>query len=137
MNVYLKAALFWFVLLAIALVNAIIRDATYVPALEPSIGMWAHQIGAIFVSVVLFIAIFLFLRHQKVEHSVPIPLSIGLMWVLFTVIFETFLGIVILQVSLQEVLSAYYFWNGELWVVVLVTMMISAIITDTITPQKS
>lgn len=132
MNFYLKAALFWFVLLAIALINAMVRDVTYIPIVEPYIGIWAHQIGAILVSIVIFVAIFLFVRNEKVKHPMSDLVSIGLMWVIFTVIFETFLGIVIQQMSIQEVLSAYYFWNGELWIVVLITMILSPIIADKI-----
>ncbi len=132
MNFYLKAALFWFVLLAIALINAIVRDVTYIPVIEPYIGTWAHQTGAILVSLVIFVAIFLFVRNEKVRHPMGDLVSIGLIWVIFTVIFETFLGVVIQHMSIQEVLSAYYFWNGELWIVVLITMMFSPIIADKI-----
>lgn len=132
MKFYLKAALFWFVLLAIALINAIIRDVTYIPVVEPYIGSWAHQIGAILVSLVIFVTIFLFIRYEKVKHPISDLLSISLMWIMFTVIFETFLGVVIQQMSIQEVLNAYYFWNGELWIVVLITMLLSPIIADKI-----
>jgi hypothetical protein len=131
-NFYLKAALFWFVLLAIALINAIIRDMTYIPIIEPYIGTWAHQVGAILVSLVIFAAILLFLRNEKVKHPMGDLISIGLIWVTFTVIFETFLGVVIQQMSIQEVLRAYYFWNGELWIIVLITMILSPIIADKI-----
>ena len=136
MNFYLKTALFWFVLLAIALINAIIRDVTYIPVVEPYIGTWAHQIGAILVSLVIFVAVFLFVRNEKVKHTMGDLLSIGLIWVILTVIFETFLGVVIQQMSIREVLRAYYFWNGELWIVVLITMILSPIVADKIVHSK-
>jgi hypothetical protein len=81
---------------------------------------------------VIFAAIFLFLRNEKVKHPMGDLISIGLIWVTFTVIFETFLGVVIQQMSIQEVLRAYYFWNGELWIIVLITMILSPIIADKI-----
>lgn len=136
-NFYLKAFLFWFVLLAIALLNAVIRELTYKPALEPYIGAWAHQISAIIASLLFFIAIFFFIRHEKVRHSFGVLLSVGLMWVMLTVIFETLFGLFMQNMSIQEILKAYYFWNGELWILVVITMIISPVVADTIIQTRS
>ena len=75
---YQYALLFWFVLLALAFVNAAIRETTYKPLLEPYIGYWAHQISSL-TEIIFF-------------------------------------------------LQTYYFRNGETWIFVLISLIISPLI---------
>ncbi|MCJ7801818.1 MAG: hypothetical protein MUP82_05620, partial [Candidatus Marinimicrobia bacterium] len=91
-KIYLHAIWFWFVLLFLAILNGIIREATYKPLLEPYIGNWAHQISSITGITLFFIAIYLFLKYTKSDFTKRDLLNIGIMWMAMTIIFEFAFG---------------------------------------------
>jgi hypothetical protein len=129
-NFYIKGILFWFVLLILAILNAVIREATYKPILEPYIGIWAHQISSVFGITIFFIAILIFLKNIKKDYNQNDLIIIGSIWIIMTIIFELFMNVYIRKLSLIEVARTYYFWNGELWVFVLISLLISPLIAD-------
>lgn len=127
---YLKSVMFWFVLLAVAITNAILRESFYKPLLLPYLGFWAHQVSAVVGIIAFYFAIYFFLKHQS-----PLPhrkhlLTIGLIWIFFTLIFESFMNIYLRKLTIQEVLATYYFWNGELWVFVLISLVIIPLVVS-------
>ncbi len=129
---YKKSILFWFVLLVLALINATIRETTYKPLLTPSIGtLWAHQISLVTGILLFFAAIYYFLKHVKDPYSKKDLILVGLLWIGMTVVFETFMNAQIRKLSLQEVLETYYFWRGDTWVFVLLSLLISPLVADT------
>ena len=123
-KIYLQALWFWFVLLILAILNGIIRNATYKPLLEPIIGNWAHQISAITGIIFFFIAIYLFLKYTKSDYSKRGLLNIGIMWMTMTIIFEFTFGYYFRQSTWSEMVGTYYFWKGELWVFVLISVVV-------------
>ena len=123
-KIYLHALWFWFVLLLLAIINGIIRDSAYKPLLEPLIGHWAHQISAITGILLFFFAIYLFLKFTKSDYNKLDLLKIGILWLMMTVIFEFAFGYYVRNSSWSEMLGAYYFWKGELWIFVLISVVI-------------
>ena len=123
-NIYLHALWFWFVMLFLAIINGGIRVAIYKPFLEPYIGHWAHQISSITGIILFFLAIYLFLKYIKVEYSKRDLLAIGIMWMVMTIIFEFLFGYYGRGLSWSEMIGAYYFWKGELWIFVLLSVII-------------
>jgi len=123
-KIYLQALWFWFVLLILAILNGIIRNATYKPLLEPIIGNWAHQISSITGIILFFIAIYLFLTFTKSNYTKQDLLNIGFMWMAMTIIFEFAFGYYFRQSSWSEMVGAYYFWRGELWFFVLLSVVV-------------
>ncbi len=51
-------------------------------------------------------------------------LKIGIMWIVMTIIFEFAFGYYVRGSSWSEMLGAYYFWQGELWIFVLISVVI-------------
>jgi len=135
-KIYFKAILFWFVLLIIALINATIRELTYKPLLEPYIGIWAHQISSITAILFFFIAIFFFIRNSKENFSKNELLIMGSIWILLTVLFETLMNFFLRGISLIQTLQTYYFWNGEAWIFVLISLVVSPLIVRRILKKK-
>lgn len=135
-KIYLKAILFWFVLLIIALVNATIRELTYKPLLEPYIGIWAHQISSITAILFFFIAIFFFIRNSKEDFFKKQLIIMGSIWIILTVLFETSMNFFLRKMSLMQTLQTYYFWNGETWIFVLISLIISPLIVRRILKNK-
>lgn len=135
-KIYVKAILFWFVLLIIALINATLRELTYKPLLEPYIGIWAHQISSVTAILFFFIAIFFFIRNSKEKFSKKELIIIGSIWVLLTVLFETLMNFFLRKISLIQTLQTYYFWNGETWIFVLISLIVSPLIVRKILKNK-
>jgi len=129
---YKNAILFWFVLTMVAFLNAAIRELTYKPLLSPHIGIWAHQISSITGILLIFAAIYEFLKRIKSEYTRQDLVNVGLIWILLTVVFETAMNIFVRQLSFEEVLKTYYFWQGETWIFVLLSLVISPLLADLI-----
>lgn len=127
-SLYKKAILFWFVLLILALLNATIREMTYKPFLTPYIGIWAHQISSLTAIVLFFIAIFIFLKKIVTDYTRKDVIVIGLLWLVMTFLFENSLSILVRHFSFTEILETYYFWNGETWIFVLLSLVVSPVI---------
>ena len=135
-KIYSKAFLFWFVLLVIAILNAIIRELTYKPLLEPYIGFWAHQISSITGILLFFIAIFFFVKGFKEKNTNKELIFVGLIWIFLTVLFETLMGLFIRDMNLYQVMQTYFFWKGETWIFVLLSLVISPLIAKNSWIQK-
>lgn len=124
-SIYRQAVLFWFILLIIALINALIRETTYKPLLTPYIGTWAHQVSSLTGIIFFFIAIYFFLKPQKLKFSRLQLLKVGLIWLIMTIVFESFMGIYIRGLTWPQIAQTYYFWQGDTWVFVLLSLIIS------------
>ncbi len=135
-KIYFKAILFWFVLLIIALINATIRELTYKPLLEPYIGIWAHQISSVTAILFFFIAIFFFIRNSKENFSKKQLIIMSSIWILLTILFETLMNFFWRKISLIQTLQTYYFWNGEAWIFVLISLVVSPLIVRRILKKK-
>jgi hypothetical protein len=122
---YIKTILFWFILLIVALFNALIREVTYKPFLEPVIGMWAHQLSSLTGIILFFILIFLFLKNTKNPYTKNDLYKAGIIWITLTLIFETWMNLFIRNLTIDKILETYYFWNGETWIFVLISLIIS------------
>lgn len=116
--------LFWFVLLVLALFNATLREATYKPLLVPHIGIWAHQISSL-TGIGLFVgAIYFFIKHIQTKYTDKHWLMVGIIWIVMTLLFETWMNMGIRKLSFTQVLETYYFWKGETWVFVILSLLI-------------
>jgi len=121
---YIKAVLFWLVLLVLAIFNAVVREMTYKPVLEPYLGMWAHQLSSLTGIVLFYWAILWFLKRVRGKYADRDLVLVGLMWVVMTVVFETGMSLHLRGLSMGDVLQTYYFWKGETWIWVLVALLI-------------
>jgi len=129
MNIFYKKAIaFWFVLLVLAIVNAIVRETTYKPLLFPYIGMWAHQISSVTGILLFFGGIYLFLRRMKDSYTKNDLVKVGLMWIVMTFLFETFMNVFVRKLSFEQVLQTYYVWQGETWIFVLLSLLVSPVL---------
>ena len=133
---YLKALQFWFILLFVAIINATIRETTYKPLLTPYIGMWAHQISSLTGIFGFFMAIYFYLKNIKDIYSTHDLITIGSIWIVMTIIFESFINMYIRKLSFDEVLQTYFFWKGDTWIFVLLSLLISPLIASSIIQQK-
>jgi hypothetical protein len=120
---YKKSILFWFILLILALFNATLRELTYKPFLSPYIGAWAHQISSIIAIGLFFFAIYIFLRRNYTIYKREQLIRVGVIWMLMTFIFEVGMNLWVRNLSLAEIIKTYYFWQGEMWIFVLISLL--------------
>lgn len=125
---YKKAILFWFTLLIMAFINAIIRETTYKPLLTPLIGIWAHQISSLTGIILFFIVIYFFLKKNFTFYTRKDLIGVGLLWITMTVTFECFMNLFVRKLTFQQVLETYYFWKGDTWIFVLLSLLVSPLI---------
>ncbi|MCL5070220.1 MAG: hypothetical protein M1308_04900 [Actinobacteria bacterium] len=125
---YKKSIAFWLVLLVLAFINAIIRETTYKPPLTPYIGIWTHQISSVIGILLFYIAIYRFLKFTQGLYNKGDVINVGLIWISMTFIFEGFMNIFVRKLTIVEVMQTYYFWKGETWIFVLLSLLISPII---------
>lgn len=134
---YWHSLLFWFVLLVVAILNAVLRETTYKPILIPVIGTWAHQISSLTGVIAFFIVIYLFLKWVKAAYTQKDLLIVGTTWIGMTILFETWMNVFVRHLSLQQVLETYYFWRGELWLFVLLSFIVSPLVADKIIKRNA
>jgi len=131
MNLFYKKSLFfWFVLLLLALINATIREITYKPLLVPHIGIWAHQISSVTGILLFYFGIFQFLKRVNEPYTKNNLIKVGLLWIGMTIVFESIMNLYVRHLSLDEVLKTYYFWTGDTWIFVLLSLLISPLIAS-------
>jgi hypothetical protein len=112
-NLWPKWSVAWVGAVALALVNATIREVVYLDAVGEQA---AHQIASIVLILLLGAYVVL------LERRWPIPtarqaMAIGASWAAATVGFEIILGFAT-GVSLSEILANYNLAAGKLWVLV-------------------
>lgn len=135
-NFYKKSISFWFILLVLALVNATLRETTYKPFFTPHIGTWAHQISSVTGILFFYAAIYVFLKKMKDSYTKKDLIKAGLLWIFMTTCFESLMNIFLRGLNLQQTLETYYFWKGETWVFVLLSLLISPLVADRILKKK-
>ena len=117
----LRAALIWFAIAVLAVLNGWIRDTLVAPAL----GMgWALPLSGIFLSVIVFAATwfaFGFLRLDSRSACV----GVGVQWVLMTLVFELIVGQLVGDKPWSEWLKVFDLAGGNLFLLVLLACLLS------------
>jgi len=125
---YLKSLGIWFTLTSSAIIVATFRVGILLPQFgEQS----AHQIGTIIFLVVQFVIIFFFNKKMKITETRTL-LSIGIIWVVLTIIFEFVFGHYVMGHFWQKLFADYNIFNGRLWILVLINNITAPLISGKI-----
>ncbi|WP_299103940.1 hypothetical protein [uncultured Tenacibaculum sp.] len=112
----LKYILAWFPMIMIAIINGFFREkflANYFNSLQ------AHQLSS--VSMIMLLGMYIwFVFKVFFPTSANQSILIGLIWLLFTVIFEFLFGYYAMGNSWNKLLSDYNILEGKVWVFVLI-----------------
>jgi hypothetical protein len=112
----LRYMLIWVPMLAIAVANGALRQTTFAKVMPE---LRAHQLSTLTGSV--FIGAFIWLIiHVWPPSSSRQAVTIGLTWLSLTVVFEFFMGLVLMKRPLAQVLADYNLLAGRVWVIFLV-----------------
>ena len=117
-----KSLLIWFSITPLAIFNGILREYLLLPAL----GALAYPVSGILLALCIFIVSYIFIPRLRSANK-HAYIKMGIVWVFATLIFETLLGIV-MGLSFHEILEAYNFLSGNLWLFVVVFIGFTPII---------
>lgn len=113
-------ALFWFALAVVAVVNGLIREATYGRRLSE---LRAHQLSTLIGMLLIGMAVWSFSTYFPIQSG-RTAIFIGATWTVFTVAFEFGFGHYIAGHSWRKLISDYDLFSGRLWCVFLVWILL-------------
>lgn len=111
--------LFWFVLAMVAVVNGVVREATYGRKLSD---LRAHQLSTLSGILLCTIAVWAFSLAFPIESG-RTAIFIGLLWLGLTVAFEFGFGRYVAGHSWRKLFSDYDLLSGRVWCVFLVWIL--------------
>ena len=119
--VLVRAVGLWCVILGLAILNGMVREAALIPLLGRFAG---YLISGLLLSAAVFVVALVAVPGYGVRTSRD-WLSIGLLWLVLTLAFEFGLGRLIQDKPWAELLAAYRFRDGNLWPLVLLVTGLS------------
>ena len=124
-KIYLKALGIWFLMCIIAIFNGIIRNAVYLPIVGEYLG---HIISSIILISIFSLVIALYYNNIKSKYENRDPLYIGVLWLIMTIAFEFIFGHYIVGHSWERLFADYNIFQGKIWILVLITPLISSVL---------
>jgi hypothetical protein len=120
---FVKYVFAWIALPFIATLNAVLRELTYCHMAGEHT---AHQISAVIFSVL--ISFFVVALNSRLTLSdAGEAIKVGALWLLFTVVFDVAIGF-LLGMPIAGQIEQYNIANGNLRVLVLISMFISPLV---------
>jgi hypothetical protein len=113
----------WFLILLFAIINGAFREAVLIPNLNKPVAL---VLSGLLLSCIILILAFRLAHWMRLDTRSRC-LSVGLLWVCLTVVFEFGFG-AIRGRSLVDVLEPYTFRGGNIWPVVLAVTFFAPLI---------
>ena len=120
----LKSLLVWVCFIPAAILNGGLREHVLVGAVGEK---WALPLSGIILSACIFLITWFLLPRTVKALSSKDSLRIGICWVFLTIAFEFASGLAGGN-TIKELLAAYNPLTGNLWLIVLVTTLLSPVI---------
>lgn len=124
--IYLKAFVMWLILAIAAIILAIFRNGVILPSLGEQT---AHQLGTLIFLLVQFSIIFFYIKLSKLKET-ETALSIGIFWLILTIIFEFLFGHYVIGRPWEKLFADYNILKGRLWVLVLINNVVAPILSS-------
>ena len=123
MNI-LKSLIIWFCFIPVAILNGGLREYVLAKAIGEE---WALPVSGIILSVCIFLITWLLLPRMIKAFTSKEGWLIGIGWALLTIVFEFAAGLAGGS-TVSELLAAYNPLSGNLWLLVLLTTLLSPVI---------
>jgi hypothetical protein len=124
-RLYLYAVGAWLVLTVLAILNGLLRNATYARALGEYAG---HVLSSLIFAAVVFAVTYLFLRLVRLDYGLGDLLVVGAMWLVMTVAFEFLFGHYVAGHPWSRLLADYNILKGRAWAMVLLAVFLAPLI---------
>lgn len=117
----------WLLLAIIATANGMARNAIYKPIFGD---LLAHQISTLILIIIIFLFSFFAWQKNFKDLKPKIFLLIGFVWLILTEAFEFLAGHYLFGNSWEKILGDYNIFAGRLWILVLIAICFSPIISQ-------
>ena len=124
MNI-LKSLIIWLCFIPVGILNGGLREYVLAKAIGEK---WALSVSGIILSVCIFLITWLLLPRMIKAFTSKEGWLIGIGWALLTIVFEFAAGLAGGS-TVSEFLAAYNPLSGNLWLLVLMTTLLSPVIT--------
>lgn len=131
MNI-LKSLIIWFCFIPAAILNGGLREYVLTKVIGEK---WALPVSGITLSICIFLITWLMLPRITETCTYKDCWLTGIVWTSLTIIFELASGLATGD-SLMELLAAYNPLTGNLWLLVLMTTLLSPIVSKNICKGK-
>jgi hypothetical protein len=118
---HVHVAFGWICILAFAIVNGGLREALLIPYLGSFLGT---AISGMLLIIAVCAVSFVLVRRRKPRTTYH-AIRIGMAWFAATLVFESSFGVLVQGKPLSDLLAAYTFKDGNLWPVVLLTVLVA------------
>ncbi len=118
--VVLKAVAVWFAILVLAFLNGLLREAVLLQSFERSV---AFTLSGVILIIGILATSIMSIRWVG-RFTFPQSLALGLLWLALTVAFEFGFGL-LRGNSLETLLDAYRFRDGNIWPIVLAAILLA------------
>ena len=129
----LKFLLVWVCFIPAAILNGGLREHVLVGAVGEK---WALPLSGIILSACIFLITWFLLPRTVKALSAKDSLRIGICWVFLTIAFEFASGLAGGN-TIKELLAAYNPLTGNLWLIVLVTTLLSPVIAGRVSGRRA
>ncbi|KXK01423.1 MAG: hypothetical protein UZ17_ACD001001646 [Acidobacteria bacterium OLB17] len=119
-NILFRATIVWAAILVLAVLNGMLREGVLLPRFGTTIGFVA---SGVILSLLIVLTAYLTVPWIGARTFRELLLT-GFLWLILTLAFEFSFGLV-LGKTLNEILVAYSFRDGNLWPIVLLVTFLS------------
>jgi len=106
----------WIGLVVIAIINGTLREILYSQYMD---GLSAHQLSTVIGIIAFGIYIWILSKIWPIESSRQ-AISIGIAWLVMTILFEFVFGHYVMGNSWNKLFADYNIIHGRVWIVVLI-----------------
>jgi len=115
-----KAFVVWLIILLLAIMNGVLRESIFIPKWGKTPGL---VLSGLLLSVLILTVTYLALPWLNVQSAHKL-IGIGCGWLLLTLVFEFSFGL-LRGMPLKEILEAYTFKDGNIWLMVLLVTVLA------------
>ena len=126
---YIQAIGIWFLIIPLAIINGGLRENVLV-----KLGDIALPLSGIILSVCIFIVAYLLIPRIK-NCELKDYIIFGVIWFILTNLFDLFMYISE-ENGIKQLLNSYNFLDGNLWILVVITTLVSPILVSKIKLKK-
>ncbi len=123
---YIIAIGTWFLLMFVAIINAVLREGVYSLYLYE---LRAHQLSTITLVILIIILTFFVLKFCKIQLTTNELLIMGSIWVLLTIMFEFIAGHYIFGNPWDKLTADYNILKGRIWILIPLTTFVAPYLT--------
>lgn len=110
-NLYVAGLVAWITMLVGAVLNGVLREKI----LAPRIGSVALSLSAVTGALIFTLITYLLLKWLHKVYATQALITLGIIWLLLTVVFEFTFGHYVLGKDWSELWAAYDLRTGNLW----------------------